>query len=517
MLVHHLTFIQLKKVLLSAAGSIVEVHDGLHPDDVAAAGFTPIIAVTISVEGIGYHYQRLYASQSISLTSFLYEAWSSVHETFGVPDQLVVSGDICSSVDLQGLLSQLSKVTPDIVVRNDRKYAGSKRSAQGFHCTSILHQHFNESSADKIHTDEGLTAWRVRVGEEYNRDRLAIIESLESRKAVKPFRPKKAVTIIAEDWMRDTARRTPVLKSSQRLILIESEPNLDKYVVGFKPFDFASDPRWVMGLLKIFVTQSETLMRCLWSCDYWTYSELAVTLDLDSSDAFREIAWGRVPIDPESFDQIHSYLSDYVSFFSPRRLEDIGHVLDFIDATVLRKAELVTPKQSSRGSRFLVYEVSTETADRLLFFTIDELKILPEHRSLIEFPVIDIPFVNSDSFSSLVHDVRWGKVDENSFLHQLNIELRESDVWASLYQELPLDVSDFIANHQRSLEMASQSSQPNDGLLIAAFQALRRERLAAYKTVETACNLSGMRVPDSLIFGIEEVTLQLLRLGVQPE
>lgn len=523
MLIHHLTFIQLKKVLLSAAGSVVEVYDGLHPDDVTDAGFTPIIAATISVEGIGYHFQRLYASQSICLSTFLYEAWSAVDETFGVPDQLVVSGDINSSIDLQGLLNQLSKETPEIVVRNDRKYASSKRSAQGFHCTSLLRQHFNKGSADKIYTDEGLPAYRISIGEEYNRDKLAIIEALKSRKAVKPSKPKRTVTMPVEDWMRDTARRTPVLNNSQRLILIESEPKSESYVVGFKPIDFASDPRWVMGLLKIFVTQSEALMRCLWSCDYWTYMELAGVLDLNSREDIRDIVWGHVPIDPATFDQIHLYLSDYVSFFTPRRLEDIEHVLDFIDAQVLRKAELVTPKENSRESRFLVYEVSLETADRLLFFTIDELKIPSEHMALIEFPVIDIPFVNSVSFPSLVQDVRRGKVDENSFLRQMEIELLESEVWTSLYQELPVDDFDFMANHRQSLETSNLSSQPmvlagvDRELLIAAFQALHRERLAAYKTVETVCKLSGARAPNSLLFGIEEVTLQLRRLGVQPE
>lgn len=94
MLTHHLTIVQLKSIFVSKDGGIIEVREGLHPDDVWKAGFIPIIAVTISVEGLGYHFQRHYTSKSLPISTFLHDAWMATQSTFGVPDRLIIDENI---------------------------------------------------------------------------------------------------------------------------------------------------------------------------------------------------------------------------------------------------------------------------------------------------------------------------------------------------------------------------------------------------------------------------------------
>ncbi|OIK39812.1 MULTISPECIES: hypothetical protein [Citrobacter] len=53
-------------------------------------------------------------------------------------------------------------------------------------------------------------------------------------------------------------------------------------------------------------------------------------------------------------------------------------------------------------------------------------------------------------------------------------------------------------------------------LVVVALQALHRERVTAYGTACTVCDLAGKPSPDRDLFGLDEVDNALRRIGAAP-
>lgn len=516
MLTHHLTFVQLKHTFVSNKGAIVQVDAGLHPDDAVAAGFFPIIAATISVEGLGFHFQRLYTSDALPVSTFLYEAWKEFEISFGVPDNLVIDENINGSVDIKNLLSQVCIEPPNVLVRNDKKYQGSKRSAQSVYFYATLKRHVNLTSLDPITADD----YHLKMDRERKArstpERRALVGALKDRVPIEPVRPRQLVTMDVEEWMRKGAMSTPLLESFKRLIKYEVRRGIERYVIGLKPEDFESDPNWLNGRRQVFMTQCEPLMRCLWAGNIKCYYELEDILYIDE---FREILWDRMPINVEMYDLIQQYFIDCVSFLDPGRVQDIKYILSFMGAKPLRRAELKTPRAESSvfQHRFLVYEVEIQNLEKLIVFTIDEYNIEDDDGSLGELQLIDVEYTNSELFVKLMRDVMIGNVDPGIVLHELQEGLNDSAAWS------------YLGNGDSRFDVMPKAETPRSGsitglhlnierwLLIAALQALHRERVLAYNTVFDACKQTGARMPESTLFGIEEVARLLRNLGAAPD
>lgn len=68
---------------------------------------------------------------------------------------------------------------------------------------------------------------------------------------------------------------------------------------------------------------------------------------------------------------------------------------------------------------------------------------------------------------------------------------------------------------KRKMKLEQVTGEDRD-LLVTALQSLHRERIAAFSSACTACELSGRKCPDSADFGIQEVTTALRRVGAHP-
>ncbi|EBD5844866.1 hypothetical protein C3D14_17885 [Salmonella enterica] len=64
--------------------------------------------------------------------------------------------------------------------------------------------------------------------------------------------------------------------------------------------------------------------------------------------------------------------------------------------------------------------------------------------------------------------------------------------------------------------MIGATTGPERDLLIVSLQSLHRERVSSFNAVCTACSLSGENAPPMSLFGIDEVTDALRRLGALP-
>lgn len=53
-------------------------------------------------------------------------------------------------------------------------------------------------------------------------------------------------------------------------------------------------------------------------------------------------------------------------------------------------------------------------------------------------------------------------------------------------------------------------------LVVVALQALHRERVNAYNSARTACELTGKVVPQIDVFGLDEINVALRRIGAAP-
>ena len=69
---------------------------------------------------------------------------------------------------------------------------------------------------------------------------------------------------------------------------------------------------------------------------------------------------------------------------------------------------------------------------------------------------------------------------------------------------------------QSLFDLIGATTGPERDLLIVSLQSLHRERVSSYNALSTACSISGDKVPPMSLFGIDEVTDALRRLGALP-
>jgi hypothetical protein len=514
MLTHHLTFVQLKSFFISQNGGLVEVGGGLHPDDVNKAGFTPIIAVTISVEGLGYHFQRNYTLDSIPISKFLLEAWNDEQSTFGIPDRLVIDSHIHNALNFEDLLGKLCQRPPELIISSNQKYSGSKKAAQNVYNSYSLKPSFESKGIDPIPTLEYFVECdRLQKGKS-TPERRVHLDALISREVSKPT-PQTSVTFIAvEDWMRDSAKRTPLLDRSERLILQRYSDRGQYFRKGHKALELQEELMW-RGDRRIYLTQSEGLMRCLWSINLWPacfHQDFGI-------DDIRQVLWEKETVDREQFEAIKYYLMSDVRVFYPDLPLVVDAILSFIDARVLRKAELKVLHSKGFGKRYFVYEIETNGFVRIVIFKIDTVSFPPGDNTLSGLPVVELEITNSDDFGQMIDEsYRNQEMSENVFV-TLQQELDNSSVWEGLSSSEEYPVYNFerdVRNGER-IDFSDPLEAIDRQLIVAAFQALHRERLAAYKSVCTACELTGNLPPKPALFGIEVVNQVLRTLGAKPE
>lgn len=509
MLTHHLTLVQLKSIFVAGDGRIVEVSDGLHPDDAVKAGFNQIIAATITVEGLGYHFQRLYTSSEIPISKFLYEAWTNNEITFGVPDKLVVDKNINFVINLEKLLSQICSTPPQLTVSSHQKYSGSKKAAQNVYTASSLKPHADPTSLDPITIDSFFADLeRARKGES-TEERRALLETLRARECSRPEPLRSEALIPVEEWMRVAAYRIDKINSSQRLISHDFDHDVERYIIGLK--DIGPEIAASKGRRLIFITECEGLMRCLWSLNFDTKIRLANAVGIED---FREFLWGQEPVTKEQLETIKYYVIDNVQILYVSHPAALERTLDFIGATVLRRAELLVPRDELHGKRYLVYEVSIENAEKLLLV---EIKAECARECL---PLLDLATSNQQTFREDVRNVKYLHGNQSALFSMLEQDLNDSEEWADLKHAQPEVESGETTYKLQAIEKTETSTSIDTidpELLVTAFQALYRERAAAYKTVCTACKLSGKPIPEPSLFGLEVVINTLFKLDALPD
>lgn len=139
MLVQHFTIIQHKHLFVNDECEAFWVNEGLNPSEAEDLALIPVIAMTLSVQGLGMYHQRFFKhDDKISLAKFFYEAWSSSPFLKGVPDQLCIDRELLSTVPLMDILKQIDPrgKIERIVTDAGRAFATSKIQA---HNQSVIY------------------------------------------------------------------------------------------------------------------------------------------------------------------------------------------------------------------------------------------------------------------------------------------------------------------------------------------------------------------------------------------
>lgn len=317
--------------------------------------------------------------------------------------------------------------------------------------------------------------------------------------------------------MRDPVRRTSLIESTKRLIPHLFSHGVEHFIIGHKALDVDIEITWSSGKREIYITQSEGLMWCLWSVNFTTYFDLEELLDIND---FRRILWEEETITKDQFDAARNHMANNVKVFFPDLPMALEGILRFLDAKVLRRAELKTPPAQVLQARYFIYEVATPAIERLIIFSSLEDNIQSNDHTLDGLPILDLNFTNSAHFVQLMLDIRIYKEDPESFIWVLEQELDDSGEWAYLSNSRPDLNQTAVERHIQGIEkmgIIDPLESIDRELLITAFQALHRERVAAYKSVCTACDLSGKLAPEPALFGLEVVNQVLRTLGASPD
>ncbi|EMZ44511.1 hypothetical protein HMPREF1224_11768 [Pseudomonas sp. P179] len=108
MLTQHLTVAQTKYLFIGKDCMAYRCSDGMNPQDLERYELRPLVVATLSVEGLGIYWQRLYfGDEPIPLESFLYLAWTEFHTLGGMPGHLIQGHSWNQSLLLLGMVESM--------------------------------------------------------------------------------------------------------------------------------------------------------------------------------------------------------------------------------------------------------------------------------------------------------------------------------------------------------------------------------------------------------------------------
>ncbi|WP_227657241.1 hypothetical protein, partial [Klebsiella pneumoniae] len=90
----------------------------------------PLVVATLSVEGLGIYWQRLYfGDEPIPLESFLYLAWTEFHTLGGMPGHLLVESELLDDYPLRRVLGQMDKekVIKKVAIGHGHPFGSTRR------------------------------------------------------------------------------------------------------------------------------------------------------------------------------------------------------------------------------------------------------------------------------------------------------------------------------------------------------------------------------------------------------
>lgn len=240
MLIHHLTVTQNKHFYVSHDPKCYFTHDGLNPQDAEEHGLKPVIALTLSVEGAGVYHQKLFFRDDlISMSEFLYDAWTNNKMLGGIPDALHVDQNLVKKFPLYNVIHNLD---PDnhlktIITKHSAKFGASKAQAQNQVSNVLIStKRIKESNVASI--KEMLSVINDLLLE-YSQDPLNIKlceNKIKKQIMQETFARKRNLPryvtpldhqVFHETWVSQAAYSVPDLSDNQSLVVSSSENWLD--------------------------------------------------------------------------------------------------------------------------------------------------------------------------------------------------------------------------------------------------------------------------------------------------
>lgn len=444
MLTHHLTIVQQKFMYLTNECEVVWFRDGLNPDDAAAYGYQPVIAVTLNVAKLGIYHQKLYVAQDvIPLTSFLYEAWSEREDLGGLPDKLYADKELLEHYPLMEIIRELDPAgcIQEVVTKGDQSFAGSKRQAQKESLNAIA-WHRNKEKPTPTSREELLTVLNSNLFEyhrsetlsykmERSPERRQAFLDLKLRSRCSPTKPLSAYGINTNNWMIKQARAVPNMPVTQTIIEISNYGWIQWLALGYEADaqeyddddDYEEFDYGYPGRTSSYVWQNE----CPGFKDFIESLPLPIDklsgLDI-SANLLKAFLRGREAIPSQQWNDLEAAFSEGGFVVFPTTLNAAGAVFDYLSygGDVETCIELVGPDKGNNPYRIIAANGCTRGAfilaiksgskadspkleQRIINFT-GELDIGRAGFAALQFWLInlikDCPFSNSKTFLAMV-------------------------------------------------------------------------------------------------------------------
>jgi len=230
MLTQHLTVAQSKYLFIGKDCMAYRCTDGLNPQDLERHELRPLVVATLSVEGLGIYWQRLYfGDEPIPLESFLYLAWTEFHTLGGMPGHLLVESELLDDYPLRRVLGQMDKekVIKKVAIGHGHPFGSTRRQSQNLVKHSMVS--LEELTEHRLESQEAVLA-RLNQGlEGYHRvwensPRPGHAEDAFQNHRLSPVHlphwPQHLVGLDIADWMKRQARSVPPMAPHEELKII---------------------------------------------------------------------------------------------------------------------------------------------------------------------------------------------------------------------------------------------------------------------------------------------------------
>ncbi len=353
LLVHSLGLQVSRTFFLDKTGRPIEVSNSLDIAQAKHFNLTPIVFVSLSVEGASIHgVQMIPYTDTIDVAYALTELWTSCPVLLGLPDTLKISTHLAEFAE--ALPRFFSSPAPRIQVVNgkDRRHTATVNAAQDpFFSVS---EEITRPSLDDVNQD--LLDQHVLIQDKKKR---ITYNGLKKRPPI-PF--SAALTSMELDTKHIHQSKKPELMFSSLSQEGISYRNLPYFVLGGNEITgFQSaliDDEWLLGMLKSLPITSATMAKII-GC---------------SSLAYEQYLRGRSPLDGHAFWRLSELLnlrfesdwedrSPYPSAFGPLLLtpKTVRRFVDAYDAVTrggdLNAAyEIVSSEDASSAYRYVMVE-----------------------------------------------------------------------------------------------------------------------------------------------------------------
>lgn len=233
MLTHHLTITQNKFFYISHDIKSIYIPEGLNPQDAKNYGLIPVLAITLSVEGASIYHQKLFVSdEPVSLTNFLYEAWTNNHLLGGLPDILHTDKHLVDEFPLHDVIKKLDPNghVKQIVTKHNAKFGANKAQAHNQIAKAILRadQYLNKEVASKEEMldliNEAFFAYsKDIIPLNINEDKIkrkTVKETLDRARNLPEYIENESDRqLFTGSWVSQAAFSTPLLSETQSLVV----------------------------------------------------------------------------------------------------------------------------------------------------------------------------------------------------------------------------------------------------------------------------------------------------------